>query len=64
MSTYTHDGTEWTRKGDLIELQDVYCGYDGCGEAGPLLLSPTNLAAMLRELGYLVSEPKSQDNSK
>lgn len=62
--TYTNDGTEWIRKGDRIELLDVYCGYDGCGEESPILLDCGNLAEMLRELGYIVSDPKPLENTK
>ncbi len=60
--TYTCDGTEWRVNGALrVQLQDVFCGYDGCGESGPIVISAADCVEMLDALGYDTREVKLKE---
>ena len=55
--TYTTDGTEWMIDVDKVIIsREIFCGYDGCGEEGPVTMSANVLIEMLEGLGYDLSE--------
>ena len=62
MSQYTSDGTQWKVNGALrVQLLDVFCGYDGCGEEGPIAISASDCVEMLDALGYDTREIKLKE---
>jgi hypothetical protein len=56
MSKYTSDGEVWKRRDDNIIIDTLGCGYDHCGEEGPIVMNAPCLIEMLEELGYDLSE--------
>jgi len=53
---YTTDGEEWVVLNDMVVIPYLFCGYDGCGEGGPVKMNANCLIEMLEALGYDLSE--------
>lgn len=68
IKNYTTDGTEYVTDsspidGHCVRLVDVFCGYDGCGEEGAIMMNADCLVDMLGALGYDVTiTPSDEEN--